>query len=92
VITKDEEPKLFGWGFGVTQLEQNPTCKPNLIEVNHPVEVVSGFNHFFALTKEGHVMGWGQGVSGSLGTNFQEDTDQEEIVPFPQLLESFHEA
>lgn len=37
-------------------------------------------------------MGWGQGVSGSLGTNFQEDTDQEEIVPFPQLLESFHEA
>ena len=31
-------------------------------------------------------------MAGSLGTNFQEDTDQEETVPFPQVLESFAEA
>lgn len=83
---------MYGWGFGVTQIEQNTTCKPNYIEVPHPIDISSGFNHFFALTKEGHVMGWGQGLSGSLGLGLQDETDVEETVPFPQVLESFQEA
>ena len=92
ILTNEEIPKLYAWGFGITQIEQNPSCKPNLIEVTHPTDIASGFNHFFALNKEGHVMGWGQGLSGSLGLGLQDETDQEETVPFPQILESFHEA
>lgn len=96
VLALTTDGHVYSWGNGqqhqlgrkIIERRKRNGLTPERLNLKNIVLIGTGGSHSFAVNQTGLVYGWGLNTRGQLGIGSTENSDADEIIPVPTLIES----